>query len=167
MTNAEPGPPSSEAPDHAGVRVPPPALFLGALLIGIGLEWQWPLSWLDGLPSSLRYWFGGGLVLAGAALMAAALRLFRKAGTAIPPWEPTTALVTTGVYRLSRNPVYVAMVLLYVGLALIFATSWALLFLAPVLATLQIAVIRREEAYLDRRFGEPYRQYHARVRRWL
>ena len=167
MTNPEPDLPRSEASDHAGVRLPPPALFLGALVVGIGLEWLWPLSWLDGLPASLRYGLGGGLALAGGALMAAALRLFRKAGTAIPPWEPTTALVTTGVYRRSRNPIYLAMVLLYVGLALVFAAAWAFLFLVPVLVTLQIAVIRREEAYLDRRFGEPYRQYHARVRRWL
>lgn len=167
MTNPEPGLPSSEAPDHAGVRVPPPVLFLGALLLGIGLEWLWPLSWLDGAPGSLRYGLGGGLALAGAALMAAALRLFRKAGTAIPPWEPTTALVTAGIYRRSRNPVYLAMVLLYVGLALIAAASWPLLLLVPVLVTLQIAVIRREEAYLERRFGEVYRHYRARVRRWL
>ena len=167
MTGPEPGQPNLELPDHAGVRVPPPALFLGALLLGIGLEWLWPLRWLDGTPASLRYGLGGGLALAGAALMAAALRLFRKAETAIPPWEPTAALVTTGVYRLSRNPIYLAMVLLYLGLTLIFVASWALPLLAPVLITLQIAVIRREEAYLERRFGELYRHYRARVRRWL
>ncbi len=167
MTNPEPDRPSPDSSDNPGVRMPPPALFLGALLIGIGLEWLWPLSWLDGVPGSLRYGLGGGLALAGAALLAAALRLFRKAGTAIPPWEPAAALVTTGVYRRSRNPIYLGMVLLYLGLALIFVASWALLLLIPVLVALQIAVIRREEAYLERRFGAAYREYRARVRRWL
>ena len=167
MSRPEPGLPSSDVPDHAGVRLPPPALFLGALVIGIGLKWLAPLGWLDGQPASLRFWLGGGLALAGATLMGVAIRQFRKAGTAIPPWEPTTALVTTGVYSLSRNPIYVAMVMLYFGLALIFAASWALLLLVPSLVALEIAVIRREEAYLERRFGEAYRQYRARVRRWL
>jgi protein-S-isoprenylcysteine O-methyltransferase Ste14 len=152
---------------HAGVRLPPPLLFLGALVLGIVLEWLWPLYWLDSLPPPLRYWLGGGLFLAGAALLAAAIRLFRRAGTAIPPWEPSTALVTTGVYGLSRNPIYLGMILIYVGIAFVFAASWAFLLLLPVLIALQIEVIRREETYLERRFGEAYRQYRQEVRRWL
>jgi protein-S-isoprenylcysteine O-methyltransferase Ste14 len=122
---------------------------------------------LDSLPPPLRYWLGGGLFLAGAALLAAAIRLFRRAGTAIPPWEPSTALVTTGVYGLSRNPIYLGMILIYVGIAFVFAASWAFLLLLPVLVALQIEVIRREETYLERRFGEAYRQYRQEVRRWL
>jgi protein-S-isoprenylcysteine O-methyltransferase Ste14 len=156
-----------DAREHAGVRLPPPLLFLGALFLGIVLEWLWPLGWLDSLPPPFRDWLGSGLFLAGAALMAAAIRLFRRARTAIPPWEPTTSLVTTGVYRLSRNPIYLSMVLIYVGIALIFAASWAFLLLVPALIALEIEVIRREEAYLERRFGEAYRQYRSEVRRWL
>ena len=107
------------------------------------------------------------LTLAGVALMASAMGLFKKAGTAIPPWEPTTALVTTGVYRFSRNPIYLSVVLIYVGLSLLFAWGWALLLLVPVLVILQLAVIRREEAYLERKFGASYLRYRESVRRWL
>ncbi len=153
--------------DHAGVRVPPPALFLGSLLLGIFLEWAIPIGILSQLPASARYGIGAVLSAAGVAMMAWAMGLFHRAGTAIPPWEPTTALVTAGPYRFSRNPIYLSVVMLYVGIALLFAASWALVLLVPALVTLHYAVIRREEAYLDRRFGETYRQYRARVRRWI
>ena len=148
--------------------MPPPLLFWPVgRVFGILLEWLWPLDWLDSLPPPLRYWLGGGLFVAGAALLAMAIRLFRRADTAIPPWEPSTALVTTGVYGLSRNPIYLGMILIYVGIALAFAASWAFLLLVPVLIALEIEVIRREEAYLESRFGEAYRQYRRKVRRWL
>jgi protein-S-isoprenylcysteine O-methyltransferase Ste14 len=153
--------------DHAGVSVPPPALFIGSLLLGIFLEWAFPIGVLSQLSAGARFGIGGGLIVAGVAMMASAMRLFRRAGTAIPPWEPTTALVTTGPYRFSRNPIYLSVVTLYVGIALLFAASWALVLLVPALVILHYFVIRREEAYLDRRFGETYRQYRARVRRWI
>ncbi len=167
MTDTEPREPDAGKSEHAGVRLPPPALFLGALVIAIALEWLWPLGWLDGLADPLRYGLGGALVLAGAALMISALVGFRRAGTAIAPWEPATALVSTGLYRFSRNPIYLAMAMIYLGLALLFAASWALVALIPTLAALHVWVIRREEAYLERRFGETYRQYRAQVRRWI
>ena len=167
MLDAEPNKPNSSGADHAGVRVAPPKLFLGALLAGVLLEWLWPLGWFAGWPALARY--GLGLLLAGTgvALMASAWDLFRRAGTAIPPWEPTTALVTSGVYRVSRNPIYLSVMILYLGLALLLGAGWSLILLVPAVAILQVAVIRREEAYLDRRFGEAYRQYRARVRRWI
>lgn len=153
--------------DHAGVRVPPPALFIGSLLLGIFLEWACPIGILSQLSAGARFGFGAASIVAGVALMASAMGLFRRAGTAIPPWEPTTALVTTGPYRFSRNPIYLSVVMFYVGIALLFAACWALVLLVPALVILHYAVIRREEAYLDRRFGETYRQYRARVRRWI
>jgi protein-S-isoprenylcysteine O-methyltransferase Ste14 len=165
--NAAPDRSKPQDRDHAGVRIPPPKLFLAGLALGFLLEWLWPLGWFEGLPTLPRLGLGGVLTAAGVALMASAMGLFKKAGTAIPPWEPTTALVTAGVYRFSRNPIYLSVVLIYVGLALLFAWGWALLLLVPVLVILQLAVIRREEAYLERRFGDHYRQYRARVRRWL
>lgn len=150
-----------------GSGIPPPALFLGTLALGIALEWLWPLVWLAGLSPALRHGIGGALVLAGAGLMVASLRLFRRAGTAIPPWEPSSALVTSDVYRFSRNPIYLSLTAIYLGLAIGFGASWALLLLIPTLILLQVAVIRREEAYLERRFGAAYRHYSARVRRWI
>jgi protein-S-isoprenylcysteine O-methyltransferase Ste14 len=165
--NTTPERPGPQEQDHAGVRIPPPTLFLSSLVLGFLLEWLWPLGWFEGLAALARFGLGGLLAIAGVALMASAMGLFKKAGTAIPPWEPTTALVTTGVYRFSRNPIYLSVVLIYVGLALLFASGWALLLLAPTLIILQVAVIRREEAYLERRFGDAYRQYRTRVRRWI
>lgn len=153
--------------DHAGVRVPPPALFIGSLLLGIFLEWAWPIGMLSQLSAGARFGLGAALIVAGVAMMAWAMGLFHRAGTAIPPWEPTTALVTTGPYRFSRNPIYLSVVLLYVGITLLFAACWSLVLLVPALIILHYAVILREEAYLDRRFGETYRQYRASVRRWI
>ncbi|HXV22881.1 MAG TPA: isoprenylcysteine carboxylmethyltransferase family protein [Alphaproteobacteria bacterium] len=167
MTDTEPQRPDVGKDNHAGVRLPPPALFLGALIIGIVLEWLWPLGWFEGLGDPLHYGLGGVLVVAGVVLLISAMIEFRRAGTAIPPWEPATALVTTGAYRFSRNPIYLAMTAICLGLALLFAASWALVLLIPTLAALHVWVIRREEAYLDRRFGEAYRQYRTRVRRWV
>lgn len=153
--------------DHAGVRIAPPKLFLFSLVLGFVLDWLWPLGWLDAQPGWLRFGLGGLFVLAGIGIMAWALGLFREAGTAVPPWEPTTALVTAGAYRYSRNPMYLAVVLLYFGLSLLFAAAWPLMVLVPALIVLHVAVIFREEAYLERRFGDAYRQYRARVRRWF
>jgi protein-S-isoprenylcysteine O-methyltransferase Ste14 len=167
MDNATPPTPNSSDNDHAGVRIPPPILFLSALAAGLVLEWLWPLGWFDVWPPLARYGIGALLAAAGVGLMASAMGLFRRAGTAIPPWEPTTALVTGGIYRFSRNPIYVSVVILYLGLALLFGASWSLVLLIPAVAVLQVAVIRHEEAYLERRFGEAYRAYRARVRRWI
>jgi protein-S-isoprenylcysteine O-methyltransferase Ste14 len=159
--------PDSGGADHAGVRIPPPKLFLSGLAAGLLLEWLWPLGWLKDLPALLRFGLGGGLVVAGVALMAPAMGLFQKVGTPVPPWEPSAALVTTGPYGYSRNPMYLSVVMIYVGLALLFAAAWPLVLLIPVLLVLHFAVIRLEEAYLERRFGETYRNYRARVRRWI
>ena len=153
--------------DHAGVRIAPPKLFMFSLVLGFVLEWLWPLGWLDAQPAWLRFGLGGLLGIAGIGIMASALGVFRRAGTAVPPWEPSTALVTDGAYRYTRNPMYLAVVLLYVGLSLLFVAVWPLIVLVPALIVLHVAVILREEAYLERRFGDAYRQYRARVRRWF
>jgi protein-S-isoprenylcysteine O-methyltransferase Ste14 len=81
--------------------------------------------------------------------------------------KPTTALVTEGPFRYSRNPSYVALTLLYVGVALLINALWILLLVVPALVVLRYGVIAREEAYLTRKFGEAYRQYTTQVRRWL
>jgi protein-S-isoprenylcysteine O-methyltransferase Ste14 len=81
--------------------------------------------------------------------------------------KPTTALVTEGPFRYSRNPIYVALTLLYVGVALLINALWILLLIVPAVLVLRYGVIAREEAYLARKFGDAYRQYMAQVRRWL
>ncbi len=152
--------------DTPGVVAPPPLLFLGALAIGLAIDFGL-LRLPTGLPRLLR--IGAGAVLAGAAvaLAAGAFGQFRRAGTAVEPWHPSTALMTGGVYRFTRNPIYLALALLYAGAALAADSGVALVLLPPLLAVVQIGVVSREERYLERKFGDEYRRYRASVRRWL
>jgi len=92
---------------------------------------------------------------------------FKQAGTSVIPWKAPSALVTDGPYRFTRNPMYLGMAALYAAIALGAGSLWALALLPIVLVVIQVAVIRREEAYLERHFGEPYREYRSNVRRWI
>lgn len=150
--------------DNPGVLAPPPLLYLGFLAAGLGLDWLWPAALL---PQAVQYPLGAALVASGAAIMAAALRRFRKAATDFRTHRPATALVTGGPYRLSRNPIYIALTLFYLGLAVVADSPWALALVVPLLAVMRYGVVGREERYLESKFGEPYREYKARVRRWL
>ena len=101
------------------------------------------------------------------ALFVGAFGRFRRAGTAVEPWRPSTALVTGGVYRFTRNPIYLGMALLYFGLALAVDSAVTLALLLPLLALVQVGVVSREERYLEAKFGDDYRRYRAAVRRWI
>lgn len=154
--------------DTAGVIVRPPLLYLGAAVLGALLDLVVPLRFASGgLNDGVQYGVGGGLILGGVMLMAAGISQFRRAGTNVPPTRPTTALVTNGVYALSRNPLYLSASLLMAGIAVTTDRAWILILLAPVLVVMRYGVIGREERYLERKFGEDYRAYKARVRRWL
>ena len=159
--------PSAEDTDIAGVVVRPPVLFLAALLLGCLLEYALPLG--PGLLHGSLVQLAAGAVLigSGTALLAAAMRKFNAAGTNVPTVLPSTALVTTGIYGRTRNPIYLGLSAVYAGLAVGLNAWWAILLLAPVLVILQIGVIKREERYLEGRFGDDYRAYCARVRRWF
>jgi protein-S-isoprenylcysteine O-methyltransferase Ste14 len=152
--------------DTPGVIAPPPLLFLGSLAAGVAVDFWW-LRVSTGLPGSLRFAAGAVLTVAAGALSIAAFVRFRRAGTAVEPWRPSTALVTDGVYGFTRNPIYLAMALLYAGLALALDSVVALILLPPLLALVQVGVIAREERYLESRFGEEYRRYRASVRPWV
>jgi protein-S-isoprenylcysteine O-methyltransferase Ste14 len=156
MTNAE--------PDSSGVRLPPPLIYLAGLALGWLLGAWHPLG---RIPAPLRWTLGGALAVAGLCLLLPALRAMRRAGTAIAPTRPTTRLVVGGPFRVTRNPLYLSLVLLYAALAVLTRTLWALILLPAVVVVLQRVVIAREEAYLERRFGDEYRAYRARVRRWI
>jgi protein-S-isoprenylcysteine O-methyltransferase Ste14 len=157
--------------DIAGVAVRPPLLFVGALILGLALDRFLPLGPLAELfaqtSTAARLAVGFLLLLAGTGLMVSAMRGFGRAGTPVPTWQPTTALVTTGPYRFSRNPIYLALTLLYLGLCVVLSGGWSILLLIPVLIVLQFGVIRREELYLEHKFGEPYLAYKRQVRRWF
>jgi len=154
--------------DAAAVRVFPPAVPLLAILLGAALQHWWPLPLLAGVSPTARYGVGG-LVVLGAFLGLGlyAVVLVRRSGQSENPWKPTTMILDRGPFRLTRNPMYLQMVIGCVGFAIILANGWLLL-LAPVCGwVLQRFAIRPEEVYLERKFGETYRAYRRRVRRWL
>src|SRR5438552_3670995 len=151
----------------AGVIARPPLLFLAAVLIGFVLDRLLGLQLP--IPGSDRvHWIvGGSLILIGLALAAAGIRNFSQAGTPVPTIKPTRALVTTGIHGWTRNPIYLGMFLLYGGIGLAAQSPWILILTLPLAITIRYGVVAREEAYLERRFGDAYRDYKARVRRWL
>ena len=153
--------------DYADVAIKPPLLFLGALAIGCVLSLILPIG--PGLASANALALAAGLtcIALGFALAALSFRRFRMAGTSVVPGEAATALIVEGPYRFTRNPIYIGFLLIYFGLAIVLTSLWVLLLLIPIAIVLQRGVVEREEAYLERQFGEPYRKYRARVPRWL
>lgn len=152
--------------DHAGVIIPPPLIFVGVLAAALAIDLFAGGPGL-GVPYMLRYAAGGALFAAGLLLILTAASGFRSAGTEVRPWKASTALVTSGLYRFSRNPMYLGMALIYAGLSLFADSVIALACIVPLLAIITYGVIKREEHYLEVKFGEEYRRYKSKVRRWL
>lgn len=154
-------------PDSPPLRLiaPPPVMYIGALLLGAAIH---ALSPIAIFPAAHAYAALGGflLVLSGAFARWAFLTM-RRLGTTANPKKPSEALVTGGPFRISRNPIYVAMTGLYIGLAFLFNSAWLLILLVPLLMFMQWGVILREERYLAGKFGNEYTAYSSRVRRWL
>jgi len=154
--------------DAAAVRIFPPGVPLATVLAGVGLNWLRPIDIGFMLPSPERYWFGGFIIAAAfLGLGLWSVVLFRRSGQNENPWKPSPALVARGPYRITRNPMYLQMVLVCIGFAVILASLW-ILHLTPLCAwALQRFAILPEEAYLEARFGDAYLDYKRRVRRWL
>lgn len=155
---------SEVPPNHAGVVVPPPLIYLAFFLVGLVLQRYLPLP---RLPIGIGRAVGAVLVLLWLALFLWSIRRFWAAGTSVIPVRPTTALVIEGPYRFTRNPMYLGLLFLYAGLACWFGLVWPLLLAPAVVWVINVYVIAREERYLDRKFGQEYRQYHTHVRRWI
>jgi protein-S-isoprenylcysteine O-methyltransferase Ste14 len=153
--------------ETAGVIARPPFLFLGALVLG--LVWDFLLPLRFPVPGSdLVHWIIGGLlILIGLALAIAGIRNFSRAGTPVEGYKPTRALATAGIHGWSRNPIYLGMFLIYGGIGLAAQSPWVLMVTVPLAIVIRYGVVAREEAYLERRFGDAYRDYRSRVRRWL
>jgi protein-S-isoprenylcysteine O-methyltransferase Ste14 len=152
------------APETPRIFVPPPLIFLAPLVLALVVDHRrpWPF-----LPDALGRVLGIVLGAAGLLLAAPAIASFRRARTHPEPWRPSTALVTTGIYRFTRNPIYLGMALVALGVAFFANSAWALLALPLAMLAIRWGVIAREEAYLTRRFGGEYLAYKARVRRWI
>jgi protein-S-isoprenylcysteine O-methyltransferase Ste14 len=153
----------SEA-DNPGVIAQPPRLFMAALALGFALELLLPTSFVHG---TARFALGSALLGGGVWLVATAMRQQRAAGTNIETDRPTETIVSDGLYRLSRNPIYVGLLAIYLGCAVLGDSLWLLALLVPLLAVMHYGVIAREERYLERKFGETYTRYRKSVRRWL
>lgn len=149
------------AKDAPPVLIHPPVLIVLTLALGIFLEWRSPTA------LGAWRWVGVPLVLGGTTLALWAMWRFVAAATNIPTFKSASALVTDGPYRWSRNPMYVAVVVIHIGFGLVADNLWIVLLSVPVFAILHWAVIMREERYMTAKFGPVYEAYRKQVRRWL
>jgi len=149
--------------DNAGVRIPPPLVYLASIALGFVVHWIWPV------PVRPPGWWGFGalLVALGVALVLWAVVTLRRAKTKIAPWMPTTVIVTTGPFAQTRNPMYFGLALVQLGVGQWTNRLAIVLLVIPAIFIINAIAIAKEEAYLLRKFGEPYREYAKRVRRWL
>jgi len=157
----------TEVPDNAGVIAPPPLIALAAVLLGFALDWLLPAYVLTVL---LSFWervvIAVILIGAGAALAIPALRGFRSAGTHVEPWKASTVLMTGGIFGRLRNPMYVGLTLLLAGLSIFLASDWMLVMTIVFMPVIHFGVVKREERYLEAKFGDTYRAYKASVPRY-
>jgi protein-S-isoprenylcysteine O-methyltransferase Ste14 len=146
------------------VKFPPPLIFLGLLIAGYGLQQSLPVGlgigqWSKGI--------GAVLILSGMLSLLLLLTLYRRNKTSIEPWKPTTYIITSGLYACSRNPIYVSLCLLTIGIGFLFNSLWIAFSFLPSAALVYCFAIKKEEAYLEAKFGEQYLCYKRKVRRWL
>ena len=150
--------------DKPGVATRPPLLYGGAFVLVLVFRWFWPMPIFG---HAVALWPGLALFVLGVGIAAWGRRTMQAAGTNVNPALPTTAIVASGPFRFSRNPLYLALTLLYLGLTLAFNTWWGIVVLVPVLIIMHRGVVLREERYLKQKFGETYWQYRSKVRRYL
>jgi protein-S-isoprenylcysteine O-methyltransferase Ste14 len=150
--------------DHSGVFVPPPLIYFVFFIIGMLLQLVCSVRILS--PSADRA-IGVICIMSGLTLIAWSVQTFWRSKTSVIPVRPSSAIVTGGPFRFTRNPMYIALTLLYLGTAFWLNTLWPIVLLPVLLFLVQSYVIAREERYLERKFGKEYLQYKSRVRKWL
>lgn len=150
----------------ARVRFPPPLVFLAAVLLGVACHYAVSPAPVP-VARAISVIGGISILMAGVAIVASARLLFSRTGQSPAPWKPTPALILKGPYRFTRNPMYLGVTLVAVGLGLAVNNLWISLFAAPALGVVHVIAVRPEERYLSDKFGESYRDYMARVRRYL
>ena len=154
----------SDEQDKAGVAAPPPLIYLGPLIFGLLLNRRFPIPFL---PRRIARSLGWPLLSGGVLLIGWFGWTMRRAGTPASPYKPVSHMVTEGPFHYTRNPGYLAMTMIYTGIASLANALWAILLLPVVLIGIQRGVIEREERYLERKFGDEYLRYKAQVRRWI
>ena len=156
---------SSDPPMSAGIIAPPPVLYLGALMIGFIIHAFSPQPILVSDP--VRQGLGVLLLVLSGSFARWSFVTMRQVGTTGNPREPSTALAIRGPFRLSRNPIYLAMTGLYLGISFFANSWWPLVLLVPLFLVMHWGVVLREERYLAKQFGQAYLEYKSAVRRWL
>ena len=152
--------------DHPKVIVFPPIILATTIALGSVLQWLWPIGLLATAIQTWRIPVGVAVILAGVLLAATGRRTLVRLGTNVSPLQPTTALATDGVFGWTRNPLYSGGMLVIFGIALVFALDLLLLLIVPSLLVLHFGVVKREEEYLERKFGDGYRIYRSNVARY-
>ena len=148
----------------AAVKFPPPLIYLIFMLVAYAAHYFYPIGL--GIASGLNY-IGVGVAMLGIYMAILVSRSFKRVETNIEPWKPTTKIISTGIYAYSRNPVYVGFCLVPVGTGIFLNSFWILIGFIPSAILVYYVAIRKEEAYLEEKFGEEYVHYKNKVRRWL
>lgn len=153
------------ANDRTGIRIPPPFLFLGPFIVGWFITLSRPWRLLEDGAVAVAI----GVALAGAGLNIAVLGVcqFTRARTTVLPFGGTSRIVEAGIYKLTRNPMYLGMAFAYAGCAFLVNSPWCLAFMPIAIVLVQVLAIEREEQYLAEKFGHVYGSYRSRVRRWI
>ena len=156
----------STKPDTPGVLAPPPLIFFACLLVGWGLGLLWPFE-LAALTLPVRLILGSAFFLVSVSLAISALMIMHRFNTPAESWKLSVRLVSSGPFRFTRNPIYIALCSALAGIASFTASGWIFAFVPILFFILDLGVVRREERYLADRFGQEYVEYTRRVRRWL
>jgi len=151
----------------AGVIARPPLLFLIGLLLGLSFDRLLPEPFAVPGTDLVHWMIAGSMIVVGAALTGAGIGNLFRAATPVPTNKPTRVLVTTGIHGWTRKPIYLGMFIAYAGIGTAAGSPWILSLMLPLAIAIRYGVVAREEAYLEQRFGDAYRDYKARVRRWL
>lgn len=153
--------------DTAGVIAPPPLIALGAVIVGVVLDWLMPAYVLSAvLTRNGRIFISVLLIAAGVALAVAGRGTFVRSGTHVNPFKPSSVLVTTGIFAYLRNPMYVGLACLVAGVGVALASDWTMVMLVAAALLIHFGVVKREECYLEARFGDAYRNYTNTVPRY-
>jgi protein-S-isoprenylcysteine O-methyltransferase Ste14 len=153
--------------DHPNVITFPPLIIVATLVLSALLQWLAPFALPASIDPGWRIAIGAAAFAAGAAICVIARTTLVRRGTNVNPQLPTTAMATEGIYRQTRNPIYVGGTLAMIGVGLMFGLTWLAPLLVPSVLTLHFGVVRREERYLEAKFGDEYRRYRAQVPRYL
>lgn len=154
----------TETARSTGVRLVPPFLYIAAVALGLVAGWLWPVALL---PIWVRLSLGPGLIVVAVVLVRPAMRAFRARGVAFDVRQVPGSLITSGPYRISRNPGYLALILISLGIAVIADNIWIVGFAALATLITRQRVVLPEERILAAEFGAEYEAYKARVRRWI